>query len=253
MFSFFQYHIESGFIEGRVDVNEEEQLAAYARDGYDFLLADRAFSADLYVQDGVLTKREVFPMVLTTLSAALGEQIEVKGLPVDSFVRINHGIPAKTTKGAFGITKASPGKVTVEFAGKYWSKNTYWALIWDEIDNLRTSANLAIDQGAEIARGVSTTEGAGQAMTYIRKAEAARLFVAGAELTEAQMSRLTDEAERTGATLEQAAAKIIEKADEWEARDAQIDSIRLAAKKAVAEATTGREIDRIVKKVVWPS
>jgi hypothetical protein len=252
MFPYFQYHVGSGFIEGRFDVNEESHLALYARDGYDFVVAERPFSIDLYVKDGAIAHREVFPMENTTLRAAVGEQIEVKGLPLGSWVRLNYDTPGQTTNGCFGITKGSPGRVVVELAGHYWSNNKCWTLIWEEIGVLRTHADAAVDQGAELARMANTTDGAGQAMTYLRKAEAARLFVAGVELTEAQMARLTDEAERLGSSVEVAAQNIIVKADEWEARDALIDGIRLATKKEISEATTGVQIDNIVKHVVWP-
>ncbi len=89
-------------------------------------------------------------------------------------------------------------------------------------------------------------------MTYLRKAEAAKLYLAGSALSESQQLRIQDEATRLGVALADAASAITATANQWEAIDANIDNIRLTTKLAITNATTTAAAKAAYAGIVWP-
>jgi hypothetical protein len=107
-----------------------------------------------------------------------------------------------------------------------------------------------IDADAEAIRLQYITPGSGQTLTYLRKLDAARGYLAGAPLTDAQMARITHEAARLNVTAEQAAESLVAIGDTWDALDAALDNARLVAKQAITDATSILEQDNAAQ-VDW--
>lgn len=249
MSTYFRYHINSGHIDTKLTVPDEEALAVYERPGYDFVESNLPFG-DVYVANG-----EVLPRVRKTgsnvnLHGTPTEPRTITGLPDDCWVTIDGGDPLRATNGIITIMPRTE-EVIVEMAGKY--NGPGWRMVWDELDSFKEIAKSEVDAVAERKRQEVITPGSGQAMTYLRKADAARLFLAGQSISEAQMKRLTDEAALRGVSVEVAAQGIVQIADQWENIDAEIDSIRLHAKAQIDLATSGEAIELVFKNLVWPT
>ncbi|MTH94876.1 hypothetical protein E1297_02430 [Roseibium sp. RKSG952] len=105
----------------------------------------------------------------------------------------------------------------------------------------RKAAALAeIDRRAEAARLAQITDGAGQSLTYQRKlAEALDLDGGGP----GPWPHLTAEVGVTGPDEASVAAVIIAQNNAWVAASAQIEGLRMAAKKQAREATTQTQLD----------
>lgn len=101
-----------------------------------------------------------------------------------------------------------------------------------EIGDVRTLLAGQIDAAAEQARCHFITPGSGQAMTYLRKEQEARAFVAD---NAAETPFLTAEATATGVTVAALAQIVIAKADAWTVVGPKIEAARLAAKKALVD------------------
>ncbi len=97
-----------------------------------------------------------------------------------------------------------------------------------------------IDGEAEAVRQQFITAGSGQAMTYLRKEAEARAWLAD---NAAETPFLSAEAAATGTTLAQLAPVIVARADAWAVIGPRIEAARLAAKQAIAAATSAEEIN----------
>lgn len=91
-----------------------------------------------------------------------------------------------------------------------------------------------IDADAEATRMRFITPGAGQAMTYLRKEAEAKAYLAG---DPAPTPFLSAEAPARSMTLADLAAEVASRAAAWQGIGPKIEAARLAAKKAVQEAT----------------
>lgn len=251
MTSYIQYHVQSGHIESQLTVVEQSHLEKYRREGREFMPMGNAEPVTMYVKlGGALADRTHIPTPFKEYVANLGESIEVTGLPNDCYISCN-GAYLKAVGGKVVFTNnGQPDVRFAEPAGKY--KGSIFGLTWSDIAQNRIDAKAQIDADAETARSRVITLGSGQAMTYMRKAEAAHVFLQNGTLTDAQMLRLQDEATRLGVTITQAAQAISATANAWETIDATIDSIRLNKKKEIDAATTGKQVAAIVRSIVWP-
>lgn len=137
--------------------------------------------------------------------------------------------------------------------GVEWDAETEIATVTVEqvpIGELRAGAKATIDAAAEAARSRFVTSGSGQAMTYQRKLEEARLHADGAPgpfpILEASIGA-------DGVNLAAVAAVVLATADAWAGIAAQIEGLRLGAKRAVDQASDGAAIAAIVGNIEWPS
>jgi len=102
-----------------------------------------------------------------------------------------------------------------------------------DLDAVRTALYARIDSAAEDVRARFVTAGSAQAMIYLKKEDEARAVVWGQNKP---TPFLDAEAAATGVTVAALAALVVAKADAWAAKAAQIEALRLGAKRAVAQA-----------------
>jgi D-alanyl-D-alanine dipeptidase len=102
-----------------------------------------------------------------------------------------------------------------------------------DLDAVRGSLYAKIDAAAEEVRARFVTPGSAQAMIYLKKEAEARAVVWG----QSKPTPFLDaEAAATGVTVADLAALVVTKAEAWDAKAAQIEALRRAAKAAVAQA-----------------
>lgn len=116
------------------------------------------------------------------------------------------------------------------------------------IEVLRAEAIERIDSAAERCRSQYITLGSGQSMVYQEKRLEAERIVAG---DMSGIFHLQLEADLDGMTIEQKAQEVLAVAQAWSQVSAQIELLRLGAKKAVAVATTPEEISSATS-IAWP-
>lgn len=252
MAHYLKYHVASGHVFARLTVIEASHLDLHRTPGHDFTQVSPEVIdiANIYVATGgAISNRSKVLLAGGTLNSAVGETIEIAGLPADAWIMFGEEL-IKSSKGKVQLKLTTPGRRHVEVIGKY--AGNPFTLVWSDIGDVKEETKAKIDADAEAARSRVITPGSGQAMTYLRKADAARAYLAGLPLSEAQMLRLTSEATRLGGTVDAAAQILVTTADSWETIDAQIDSIRLAKKAAVNTAVTGNEVAKLYKGIVWP-
>ena len=104
-----------------------------------------------------------------------------------------------------------------------------------EISGLAAHLRTAVDEAAELARAQFITPGAGQAMTYLAKQAEAAAYLADAA---APTPFLTAEAAATSTTVAALAPVVHARALAWTTAGARIEAARMAAKAAIAAATT---------------
>ena len=247
---YFKYHPESGTILSRIVVVDDADLSEHAQDGYSFISAPEGDTTLEFWVDP-LTK-ELHKTINYSLPerrmTVVGEEY-VAVLPKPCWVQVAGQLPQKIEDGTYEIPFTDV-RQSFRLVGQYMSNICF--VFWRTLEEVQQNAKDKIDVAAEEARANLQTPGSGQAMTYLRKADAARALLSGFPISEAQRARLQDEADRSGIAIEEAAEKIVRNADEWEARDALIDSIRLASKDAVESASTGKEILDILDNLEWP-
>lgn len=110
-----------------------------------------------------------------------------------------------------------------------------------------------IDDQAEIERVKYITPGAGQAMTYSQKAEEARLCLSAASPDPDDYPMLAAEIGITASNLMGVAQVVADANAQWLQIGAAIESVRLATKKAIAEAETIEAAQVAADAAVWPS
>ncbi|MCJ7996052.1 hypothetical protein J5N58_16665 [Rhizobium cremeum] len=121
-----------------------------------------------------------------------------------------------------------------------------------DLDTLKTTVKRAIDAAAERERMRHVTSGAGQAMTYQRKAEEARACLVATNPVPAEYPMLAAEIGITAATLEGVAQVVNAAYEVWLSIGAQIEAARLSAKNAINAAQTAEEAKAAAEAVVWP-
>jgi hypothetical protein len=246
--SHIRYHAASGHIDLKFTAPDLESHSVYERDGYAIMEGDDAINS--YVDGGIVKSRLAASLAQTVYNAKIGDAVTITGLPLEAWVKVNNDDPIKTTEGSITI-QPMDDTANVEVVGEFKCP-TFITVIWSDLAGLKERKKVTVDTMAEQARSKVVTNGSGQAMTYIRKAEAARAYLAGQTISAPQMQRIEDEAARLDITVQDAAEQIVGIADQWEAIDAQIDSIRLTTKANIDAALTGEEIDSIVAGIVWP-
>jgi len=114
------------------------------------------------------------------------------------------------------------------------------------LESLRAEALTAVDAAAEAARGAYLTEGAGQAMTYLRKEARAReaqaRIDAGTPPSAGDYPMLAAEVGITAPDLAGVVAIVIAQSDAWEAVATAIEAARLSGKASIAAATTAEAV-----------
>lgn len=249
MLPYYKYHPESGTILCRIIVVNEGDLRHYTDNGYEFIPAKDNLEMELWVDPLTKEFHPTIPYKLpSTISAVIGEDVEIT-VPKPAWIQLSNTLPVKCDTGNFTVPYNGDNRNYLQLVGSYSS--TPIQINWKSLIEVKTEAKNRVDEEAEANREALQTAGAGQATTYLRKADAARDYLAGKELSEAQLSRLQDEAIRMEMDLEAVALLIIQKAEEWEARDAEIDRIRLEAKSAIDSANTGKEINEILENLNW--
>jgi hypothetical protein len=110
---------------------------------------------------------------------------------------------------------------------------------WINPNALRDEAASAVDIAAEAARQRYVTPGAGQALTYQEKVAQAQAYqAAGAPEDPAPWPFIVADATAFGITPAAAATAILSAREAWIAIGAQIEGIRLLAKRLIAAAET---------------
>lgn len=224
--------------------------------GETYAILDKGFP-DAYWMDVASEEKTIYlretisPTIdLSRLTTEAGSIATISGLPSPAILLVN-GEPIVATDGSCEISSNEPGEYWVAIGGPH--KGDSFQIIVHDLGEYRTSVKATVDADAEASRNRVITPGSGQAMTYLRKAEAARVFLAGGLTSGPQYDRIDDEAERLGVTMEQAASSIVAIADGWEAMDRMVDKVRLDTKKAIDLATTLDDIDAAYSGATWPA
>lgn len=113
-----------------------------------------------------------------------------------------------------------------------------------------SDALIEIDSQAEQQRLIHITPGVGQSMTYARKVEEAKAFIADPE---GDYPMLSASVGIDGDSLEQVAQIILNLDYQWSLIGAHIESVRLAAKAGINAAKTVSEIEDILANINWQS
>lgn len=121
-----------------------------------------------------------------------------------------------------------------------------------DLDVLTESLCAQIDTDAENARKKYITAGDGQAMTYQRKVDQARAYLAATDPVDADYPALSNEVGITGADCAEVATVIMTMFAAWEQIGDQIEQMRLARKKAIREAATFAEKQDAYAAAEWP-
>lgn len=246
-----KYNKVTGEIVAVIGATTALELAAQATDDFGIVpCADNVNGMTFWVHNGLPEERQPSGAVLVTPIVDVDETIKITGLPEHCWlfdsIRMND---IEVSGGTFQTSTSEEGEVFIRLIGPYSGAFTIQVTALAKFKN---ESLLFIDAAAEEARSRVVTAGSGQAMTYIRKADAARMFLAGQELSDAQMLRIEDEATRLGVSKEEAATTLVQTADAWETLDASIDNIRLTTKALITEADSTAKIIEIIEQTVWP-
>lgn len=109
-----------------------------------------------------------------------------------------------------------------------------------DLAKARAKACAELDLAAEGVRSQYLTEGAGQALTYMRKEQEARGLLAGSS---SPTPILVKEAAATGVAIADLALTIVAMADEWVLKAADIEAARLGGKASIRAAGTSAAIE----------
>lgn len=116
----------------------------------------------------------------------------------------------------------------------------------------KQAAIATVDGTAEYQRLQHITPGAAQAMVYLAKEAEARRFLLDAAPDGANYALLSAEVGLTAPDLAGVAASVIAQADHWLSVAADIERIRLGAKRDIAAADSIATVEAIVQALVWP-
>ena len=116
----------------------------------------------------------------------------------------------------------------------------------------REQVKVAIDEAAERTRLKYVTPGSAQAMVYKEKAEEAKRYSADQSPNPANYPILMASVGIEAASLAQVAAGVLTTYALWTGLAAQIEAVRLGAKRQVDTAASVAEVQEIVAGIVWP-
>lgn len=122
----------------------------------------------------------------------------------------------------------------------------------DALQQLKISLKSNVDQSAETERLKYITPGAGQAMTYQQKADEAGRYLAASAPNASDYPLLSAEVGITAADISGVAQVIAAAFARWQAIGGAIEAVRLAAKKAIDDATTV-DAANAAANVTWPT
>jgi hypothetical protein len=246
-----KFNKATGEIESIVATMTQYELDSQATETVGVIACEDDVSPlTMWVDEDGFKPREDTKAKLDKTVADVGEEFTLSGLPrpcwlFDSILMAD----VEVTTGSYTTSSPTEQYILLRLLGRY--KGMFEVEV-SALAGFRSASTLLIDELAEASRSRVITAGSGQAMTYIRKADAARMFLAGTKISDAQMSRLDDEATRLGITREEAAESLVATADAWETLDATIDNTRLTRKSLIEKATSLQEIRQIVEETVWP-
>lgn len=119
------------------------------------------------------------------------------------------------------------------------------------LNELKATRKREIDAEAERQRLRWITPGAGQAMTYARKVEQAKVVLAAQDPQPADYPMLAASIGIDGANLVAVANLVITMDQGWEQLGAAIEATRLSAKRAVEMAETVEDVAGV--EITWPN
>lgn len=114
------------------------------------------------------------------------------------------------------------------------------------LDPARARAYIQIDSLIEQARQRFVTPGSAQAMVYQQKYEEALAFTADPQIDPAEVPHIYGEVGITAPTAAEVAQVILNLRSLWRDVSAQLEQLRLGAKKAVEMAISAAAIDQVV-------
>lgn len=120
-----------------------------------------------------------------------------------------------------------------------------------DLDTIKASLKTGVDLAAEDERAKYITPGSGQAMTYQQKASEAVMLEDDPAPDPADYPLLLAEVGITAPTLAEVGVVVRQAHGAWILLGAQIEAVRLGAKKAIDEAETP-EAATTAATVVWP-
>jgi len=127
----------------------------------------------------------------------------------------------------------------------------------DPLPQARINAKAIVDSDAETARAQWATPGAGQAMTYLHKVREADAYQAVIDAAgtpaPANYPLLNAEAGIRAPDLAGAVALVQRRHGEWIAAGAQIERIRLQAKKDIDDAADAAAVRAVLNALDWPT
>jgi hypothetical protein len=121
-----------------------------------------------------------------------------------------------------------------------------------ELAVVKATAIVAVDQHAELARAKFVTQGSAQAMVYLAKEAEARSCLEDAHPSPADYPLLSAEIGITGKNLQEVASTVMASASAWHVIAAQIEKLRLLAKKMVQESATVAAVDAVFAGLKYP-
>ncbi len=195
-------------------------------------------------EDLTLQPSTVVPVITTKVDLNSVVNIPV---PQGAWVDVS-GILQVALDGNIRITSSSVQTINYRLVGKY--RSDFASIHFLDMSDYKLNVKSKIDADAEVARAYTNT---GQAATYIQKAEAAKLVLAGEPLTDIQQEWMDTEASRQGITIQEAAQKIIDASAASETFLVRVDIMRLAKKAEVDSSPTYEEVDAVYAGISWPT
>jgi hypothetical protein len=123
----------------------------------------------------------------------------------------------------------------------------------ESLADLKVRLKARIDDAAEAERREYITQGAGQAMTYMQKADEASRYMSATDPDASGYPLLSAEVGITAPTLQEVARVVHAAYSQWQIIGAAIEAARLATKAAIKSAKTIEEALAAANALSWPS
>ncbi|MDD1499632.1 hypothetical protein PVA19_14505 [Agrobacterium sp. CNPSo 3708] len=123
----------------------------------------------------------------------------------------------------------------------------------ESLADLKARLKASIDDTAEAERRKYITQGAGQAMTYMRKADEASRYIAATNPDASGYPLLSAEVGITAPTMQEVAQVVHAAYSQWQIISAAIEAARLATKAAIESSETIEEAQAAANALSWPS
>lgn len=122
----------------------------------------------------------------------------------------------------------------------------------ENLADLKARLKASIDDAAEAERRKYITPGAGQAMTYMQKADEASRYLAAGNPDASGYPLLSAEVGITAPTLQEVAQVVHAAYSQWQVIGAAIEAARLFVKAAIDEATDSAAAQAAAATITWP-